>query len=464
MRLGPTNVRRGMMSVVAMLYLILFSVMAVGFYATVGVTTQTAYNDIAITQAQYAAETGVEFARHQLGRVSISPTATGSTVTNELYSDLQTLLNNTANLGGKSVSKAGAVISIPSGGDVRLDSNGRMTFNVTVTDWPQQGKVVVRSTGTYDGVSRSIQLDFTRVPRHSSVFDFAVASRGQIVLDKGEVTTVNPGDAGLATAMSALVSNKAIRLTGGALGGKITILAGADAELTRGTVDNTSSMAAVRADHMNVVDEPPEFPTVDPTAYRQYATNTYSSGAHTQTNIRIPANTGTPSHPVTFNANDTVQGILYIESPNSVKFNGNFNLKGILVMAASTAGESSTDGLDFRGNFSQLPLPSGSQFDAIRAASGVSMLAPTANVTMSGSVDSLMRGNVIVNTFNFNGSADIVVDHGTLMTMKSAANSAVFNGKTVKFTATGANNLPSVGVSFSRNYVPDAASYEELLP
>jgi hypothetical protein len=454
-----------MMSVVAMLYMLLFAVLAVGFYALVNVSSQVAYNDISVTRAQYAAETGIEFARHQLSRVSIPATTTDSGVTSELYADLGQQMNGTANLDGRSITRDGSTISIPGSGDV-AGGNGvhASRFNVTVIDWPQQGKVVVRSTGTHGNISRSIQLDFSRVPRRSSVFDYAVASRGQIVLSKGAVTTVDPGNLALAKAMSALVDNAAVRLTGGTLGGRLAVLNGADAVLTRGSVDGSSSMADIRANHMDVLDAPPEFPTIDPTAYRAYATNTYSSSARTQTNIRIPAGTGTPQNPVRFNSNDTVQGILYIESPNSVRFNGNFNLKGILVMAPNAAGENSTDVLDFRGNFSQLPLPSGSAFDAMRAASGVSILAPTANVMMSGSVDSLMRGNVIVNTFDFNGAADIVIDHGTLMTMKAAANSAVFNGKTVKFTSTGANNLPAVGVAFSRNYKPDAGSYEELLP
>jgi hypothetical protein len=193
--------------------------------------------------------------------------------------------------------------------------------------------------------------------------------------------------------------------------------------------------------------------------YRTYATNSYVSGASLQKNVYVPPNTNPK-----FNGGDTVQGILYIASPNQVTFRGNFNLQGILVMAASSAGQNSTDLLDFRGNVSQQPLPSSPTFDALRAASGVSILAPTAAITMSGSTDSLLRGNVISNTFGFQGSADIVVDNGTLMTLKEGTNSAVFSGKTVKFTSTGANNLPSQGVSFSQSYSPEPASYEELLP
>ena len=107
--------------------------------------------------------------------------------------------------------------------------------------------------------------------------------------------------------------------------------------------------------------------------------------------------------------------------------------------------------------------PAGSNQQQIQTAT-VQRGSISSVVTMSGSTDSLLRGNVICNTFNFAGSADIVIDQGTLMTYKSAANSVVFSGKTVKFTATGADNVPTTGLSFSAAYAPAPGSYEELTP
>lgn len=50
------------------------------------------------------------------------------------------------------------------------------------------------------------------------------------------------------------------------------------------------------------------------------------------------------------------------------------------------------------------------------------------------------------------------------MTYKAGPNSAVFSGKTIKFTATGTNNLPTVGMTFSQMYAAEPTTYEELLP
>jgi hypothetical protein len=83
---------------------------------------------------------------------------------------------------------------------------------------------------------------------------------------------------------------------------------------------------------------------------------------------------------------------------------------------------------------------------------------------MSGSTDSLLRGNVIIGSFEFNGSADIQIDRGTLMAYNEGPNAVYFNGKNIKFTATGGNNVPTQGVSFSTYYMADPTSYQELLP
>ena len=85
--------------------------------------------------------------------------------------------------------------------------------------------------------------------------------------------------------------------------------------------------------------------------------------------------------------------------------------------------------------------------------------------SFTGSSGGALRGNVIVNTFNFAGAADLTVDQGTLMTLSPDANSAVFNGsKNVRFSATGASNLPKIGVSYSTYYSPNPASYQEVTP
>jgi len=120
--------------------------------------------------------------------------------------------------------------------------------------------------------------------------------------------------------------------------------------------------------------------------------------------------------------------------------------------------------IDMRGNFSQMPLPAGAEFDSLRAITGISVLAPTARMVISGSVDSYLLGNVILGTFSNGGSADWTIDKGSVIAMDQASDAAVFNGKTVKFTATGQYNMPSAGVRYSSYFRPQTSTYDEVKP
>src|SRR5215204_1896355 len=65
---------RGMTSVLAMLYLVLFSALALGFYAQTNLGAQVAGNEERVLAAQVAAESGLQFMRYQLSLVIIAPT------------------------------------------------------------------------------------------------------------------------------------------------------------------------------------------------------------------------------------------------------------------------------------------------------------------------------------------------------------------------------------------------------
>src|SRR5690242_9676391 len=62
----PTG-RKGITSVLAMMYMVLFSTLALGFFAASTMNSQIAKNERNEMQAQDAAESGMQFARYQLG-------------------------------------------------------------------------------------------------------------------------------------------------------------------------------------------------------------------------------------------------------------------------------------------------------------------------------------------------------------------------------------------------------------
>src|SRR6266699_1437048 len=70
MRLNLRN-RRGVTSVLAMLYLVLFSTLAVGFYAAVTTAVQVSANETHGRRAMLSSESGMEFIRYILSNVDV---------------------------------------------------------------------------------------------------------------------------------------------------------------------------------------------------------------------------------------------------------------------------------------------------------------------------------------------------------------------------------------------------------
>src|SRR5947209_9675934 len=102
--------RTAMASVLAMLYLILISTLAIGFFVATTLSAQIAKNERGLSRAQAAADGGMQFVRYQLGSVTIPPTDTTSQYLSDVASQLNTLIGGTANMNGNSVQVTGGAI------------------------------------------------------------------------------------------------------------------------------------------------------------------------------------------------------------------------------------------------------------------------------------------------------------------------------------------------------------------
>jgi len=315
---------------------------------------------------------------------------------------------------------------------------------------------------------KGVRLDFTRKSINTSVFDNAVASKGKFNMIKGAITGVaGVSSDSIIKVMSAQKTAGAFTMSGGtigsAAGGEIGVLIDVNADgkadatattISGGSVHGTTNITSIKNNYVKLVSEP-EFPVVDTTQFASYATTTYTAGMTTMQNVRIPAGTNP-----TFGGNVIIQGVLYIESPNVVDFRGNTHMQGFIVFENKNT--PAVNVITGTGNYTYGDLPSDAKFDPLRAITGISMLAPTAAVTMGGSVDSQVRGNMILGTFATSGSADISISKGSLITMDPGATSATFNGKNVKFYSVGTENQPPAGVSFTTKFMPTDGSYIEL--
>ena len=449
-----------MMSLMSMIFLVLFSTLAIGFYASTTTQMEVSVNDQRVLIAQTSAESGMDFLRYHLSQVCIPPNTASNQVLNVLYTNLQNQLNGTSNFGSNTISVNNNVIYIPSANSIPLSTDGTQAFTATITTWGSG--IVVKSTGTYASaagttVTRAISMDFLLQPIPTSVFNYAVASAGQVVVSKNTLTGIVGVPASVASILSNATTAGAVTVSGGNVGGSLFIQTGATAVYTGGSVAGSNSNAVIQANDVHTV-PPQDFPVVDTSVFQQYAVNNWVSGHVTQQNIYIP-----PGSNPKFNGGDTVQGIMYIASPNQVTFNGNFNLDGFIVFENNAS--TTTDSISFSGNVTTAALPSGSQFDAMRSISGIGIMAPTASMSMSGSASSYVKGNVIAKSFTVSGAGTLEIDGGTLMTLSTGAKSTWFNGsKNIMFSATGQNNQPSAGVSYNQYFAPIQTTYQEIMP
>src|SRR5215207_6899532 len=137
--------RRGVTSVIAMLFLVLIGTLALGFYTSTTTATALARNDRRTAKALMAAESGIQFMRHALANVSIPPTTTSATLLTELGNDLVADANISGNLMGAAITRSGNVITIPFICTDALENSG---FTVTLTDIGGVGEVVCTVRGS----------------------------------------------------------------------------------------------------------------------------------------------------------------------------------------------------------------------------------------------------------------------------------------------------------------------------
>src|SRR4051812_33830157 len=89
-RRGPRGRRTGgLTSMIAMMYLVLISTLAVGFYSMTTMSAQVSGNDGRIAKAYMASSSGMDFMRRQLARVSVPPGTEGKNAINFYYPNLQ---------------------------------------------------------------------------------------------------------------------------------------------------------------------------------------------------------------------------------------------------------------------------------------------------------------------------------------------------------------------------------------
>lgn len=396
--------RRGFALIVSMIFVLVFSAMAVAMFTTSSTNAQIAGNHRKANIAFANAESGLEVMRFWLSHIKMPSSTPPISYYETILSDLRADLTEN----GISHLHPGYDGSIPA---VTLDSDAAGTFSVQIqSDAVNLAILHVFVTGTYGGIDRTIRVDYDVAPYVYPIFSFGLATKGPLQFP-GNPTLVGANASWEADIyIESSLSATALLVSGNAnFDGDINISNPiATADFRRDVIIAGEHGDEAIANHVFTGVEAPEFPIPDTDRFRTYATgdvidaSTDLSKGMTIVNGTILAGTNP-----TFESSVTIQGILFIEQPNVVTFNRNVNLQGMIV-ADGELDEPAENAINILGNFGTSSYPEGEQFDAIRHEVGSSIIAPGFSASFTGNY-STIEGVVAVSGVHFSGNANALI-------------------------------------------------------
>jgi hypothetical protein len=453
----------------AMMYLVLFAVLAVGFYASTGTSAQVSHNERRRAEALSAAESGMDYLRYHLAQVIIPPTVAEASIISEVHKDLKAQIEGTPNMGIKTVglNMGGTQIDVPNGTNEYITLNGTgAKFRAQIHRNGRQ--LVVKVIGCYSNTPISnadraaVELRFGTKEHETDFFENGMAARGAISLTTALPIVGVPAEQAsilsTSTAIPPVTVGTLLKPSG--ISGDITVLTGQTPVVNVGTsVGGTTNTLDIMTNHVHHIDAAavPEFPTPDTTLYRPFATNTYVSGLTYYENIVIPPNTN-PS----FSGPMTVRGVVYIKQPNNVTFAGNVTIQGVIVTEPAGVGTLLNNIITFTGSGGSKEgvetLPNDPQFLGLKALGGSFVVAPQFDVRFTGNFNSI-GGHVVGDKVSIGGSSDITV-LGSVVALKQTLSLSTNGSLVFKESPMGGHG----GLRFSEKYVPLPASYDEVKP
>jgi hypothetical protein len=220
------------------------------------------------------------------------------------------------------------------------------------------------------------------------------------------------------------------------------------------------------ADHIHAGVTPPEFPTIDSTVFEPYVPSasappgpqviaTSSPVGTSFTNIRIKANANPK-----FNANTIIRGVVYIETPNQITFNGSATIQGVIVAQNNPTGNTSTNTMKFSGNITHQGVETldPAVFGNLTKLTGSFLLAPTFAVTMTGNSNNV-GGTIVTSQLDVSGNAGANV-RGTVINLDDTGVNLTGNSD-ILIASTGTTNYPA-GVVFGTHFAPLPDTYQEV--
>jgi Tfp pilus assembly protein PilX len=171
--------RRGAVLIISMMFILIFSALAVSMVTLSDTNLQIAENQQEADCARACAESGLEVVRYWLAQVAVPGTTEASLRFYSLTDSLQTELADNC-ISNISTCFYGDSLMIPS---VTLNSSDQKSFSASLEPSALDPDTIhVEVTGTYGSVTRTIRVNYRFGQRAHTVFDFGVATKGPLSL------------------------------------------------------------------------------------------------------------------------------------------------------------------------------------------------------------------------------------------------------------------------------------------
>lgn len=480
-----------MASLLAMLYLVIFAALALGFYAQTNIASQLSHNERSGAEAQMATESGLQFLRYHLGSVNVQAGLTDDLTFEELYMQLSGRLDGTGNLGGQLIGYAPgsptipgstSVIRIPDSDTGFITLTPEQQFRAVITQSGANVTVKVTGKTTRSGTRRSLAITFSRDQIRGTVLDYSIASRSPIEIE--ETVLATPLKPGGVKAGSILITSSRTTPT---LELDDDTVIGGDIYFTSLTpvleIDNKVTVAGLAPtdplfnSHIHKGFPAPPFPVIDTSVFKPYAGNPLYGGTTIATsgatfsnttlkNVLIKANTNPR-----FGVGTTLQGVIYVETPNNIQFDNAAEIRGVIAVQNSPTGTSATNLMQFRNTpmyaIETLPAADPAFPAELRALTGSAILAPTFSldfddadfpVEFTSTIGNIVGDRIALDEYalgTIQGSLLVLGDTADGMKIEADAQ--------MTFTLPDPNKRPA-GMYFSHRYVPVHKTYAEVAP
>jgi len=455
-RKGASRRHRASVLVVSMIFILIFSALAVSMAAMTDANVQLASNHHNIKAALASAQSGQEVIRYWLSDLLISSSTPISQYLSAIITTLQNNLSDTG-ISNITVQNDGSIST------VMLDATEGCCFDGQILIDANDPTILrCRVTGHSNTTSRTITVEYSISPYEFPIFNYGLATKGPLNF---------PGNPRVTAVNSAWEADMFVESSGNTtavyVGGNTNFDGEVNIGNTLASVDfvgdvqiaGDSGQTAID-NHVHIGMDSPEFPTPDTDRFIPYATGNVinSSTDLSADNILVNCKIAAGTNPV-FPKSVTIQGILLIESPNKVTFSNNVALEGIIVADGDVVNsDPASRSIDIMGNFSSGPYPSGSEFDGIRQEEGSSIVAPGFYTSFGGNFSTL-EGVVAVSGVQFTGNMDAQIK-GTIINYSNSS-TLVEGNVTMNFDRVNSTKIPA-GFDLYRELDYNPSTYSEV--